>query len=142
MHPKMYMYKRLVDAKLFIDRHYATPIDLECIADTAYYSKYHFLRLFKKAFGKAPAQYLRDVRLQHAKQLLSTTDTTVTEACFAVGFDSVPSFTLLFKKQYGQSPKAYQRAQLEQQAQVAKQPFQFVPNCFAETYGWKERNSQ
>ena len=69
-HPKMYMYKRVVEAKLFIDRNYNEKIDLENISDKAHFSKYHFLRLFKATFGKSPHKYLTDVRLLNAKKLL------------------------------------------------------------------------
>lgn len=48
-HSKMYMYRRIVEAKLFIDQHYYEKINLNKIANQAYFSKYHFLRLFKEA---------------------------------------------------------------------------------------------
>ena len=69
-HNKMYVYKRIVDAKLFIDQNYTSALDLNQIAETAHYSKFHFLRLFKKCFGMSPNQYLQDLRLKKAKTLL------------------------------------------------------------------------
>lgn len=94
---KMYLYKRIVQAKLFIDNHYAENIDLSNIADEAYFSKFHFIRLFKDIYGKTPHHYLTQVRIDNAKLLLSK-NIPVTEVSFAVGFDSPTSFTAVFKK--------------------------------------------
>src|SRR5882762_9987631 len=87
-YPKVYLYRRIVQSKLFIDRHYAKKIDLNNIADEAAFSKFHFVRLFKQAYAKTPYQYLTSVRIDNAKQLLKT-NTAVTEVCFAVGFESL-----------------------------------------------------
>ena len=57
VHPKMYLYRRIVEAKLFIDKNYHQKIDLNTISDQACFSKYHFLRLFKKAYGNVPRYY-------------------------------------------------------------------------------------
>ncbi|MCG8575395.1 MAG: AraC family transcriptional regulator [Flavobacteriales bacterium] len=137
IHPKMYLYKRIVEAKLFIDRNYAQKIELENISSEASFSKYHFLRLFKQAYGKSPHQYLTEVRISAAKRLLEKGD-AVGDVCYAVGFDSIPSFTRLFKKQMGISPKQFSLAQQKTAEQKAKQPFQFIPNCFAESNGWNK----
>ena len=137
MYPKMYMYKRIVEAKLFIDQNYAQAIDLDKIADSAHYSKYHFLRLFKQAFGKSPHQYLKDVRLDQAKLRLKS-NLSITAVCFEVGFDSVSSFSLLFKKHTGLSPKKFRQKAQNQKEVMTKSPFQFIPNCFAESYHWKK----
>ncbi|MDQ4141840.1 MAG: AraC family transcriptional regulator [Bacteroidota bacterium] len=48
------MYRRLVQAKLFMDQHYAQNLNLNAIADEAYISKYYFIRLFKKLTAKRP----------------------------------------------------------------------------------------
>jgi len=141
MHPKMYMYKRVVEAKLFIDRNYAQKIELDKIAHHAHFSKYHFLRLFKNAFGMSPNQYLTTVRLSSAKKQLAG-NKPVTEVCFAVGFSSVSSFTHLFKKHVGKSPKEFQIIERTKLEQIKEKPFSYVPNCFAESYGWKKSNSR
>lgn len=133
----MYMYKRVVEAKLYIDQYYAEKIDLDQISDQAHFSKYHFLRLFKNAFGKSPHKYLTEVRLSHAVRLLKEGE-TIRDVCFKVGFESVPSFITLFKKHQGVTPNEF--AKNIQQLAEAKQkiPFAFVPSCFADTYGWKQ----
>src|SRR5690242_1403677 len=105
-YPKVYLYKRVVQATLFIDSHYPEAIDLDNISDEAYFSKFHFIRIFKKIYGKTPHQYLTTVRIENAMQLLRM-NTPVTETCFAVGFESMSSFSGLFKRLVGVSPSTY-----------------------------------
>lgn len=134
---KLYLYRRIVQAKLFIDRHYTESIDLRQIADEAYFSKFHFIRLFKLAYGKTPHNYLTQVRLDQAKLLLANGE-PVTQVCFSVGFDSSTSFAALFKKHVDMAPSVYQAKQLQRKALFKQNPLYAVPNCFAETYGWKK----
>lgn len=134
-HPKIYLYKRIVQAKLYIDRHYDQPIDLDNIADEACFSKFHFIRLFKTAYGKTPHHYLTQQRVDKAKQLLQE-NIPVATVCFAVGFSSVSSFTGLFKKNTGRTPAAYQQAKLQRIKNIAVRPLHFVPSCFAAQNGW------
>src|SRR5438045_5910717 len=107
-YPKIYLYKRIVQAKLFIDAHFSENIDLSNIADEAYFSKFHFIRLFKTIYGKTPHQYLTKVRLENALIFLQK-GMPVTNTCFAVGFDSVSSFAGLFKRYTKLSPSTYQQ---------------------------------
>ncbi|MFN2440773.1 MAG: helix-turn-helix transcriptional regulator, partial [Chitinophagaceae bacterium] len=53
-YPKIYLYRRIVRAKLFIDDNYSENIDLDNIADEACFSKFHFARQFKKIYSKTP----------------------------------------------------------------------------------------
>ena len=127
--PKLDLYRRIVQAKLFIDSNYAERIDAGEIADEACYSKFHFIRTFKSIYGWTPHQYLTHVRIERAKELLEQ-ELSVTEACFAVGFDSLGSFTSLFKRRAGVTPSEYQRQQLERKAEISKEPLRFIPGCF------------
>jgi AraC-like DNA-binding protein len=129
--PKLYLYRRIVQAKLFIDYNYAENIDAGDIADEACYSKFHFIRTFKNIYGKTPHQHLTHVRIEKAKALLEA-ETSVTEACFAVGFDSLGSFTTLFKRRAGMTPSKYRREKLERKQQMLEKPLNFVPGCFVE----------
>jgi len=126
-----------VKAKLFIDAHFSSPIDLNAIADEACFSKFHFVRLFKSMYGRTPHQYLTDVRVKYAKEMLAHGQ-TVAATCFGVGFDSISSFTGLFRRRTGSTPAAYQRQVIERSEQIAARPLEFVPNCFIEKRGWTE----
>jgi AraC-like DNA-binding protein len=139
-YPNAYVYRRIVQAKLFIDHHYAETIDLDNISDEAYFSKFHFIRLFKKAYEKTPHQYLISVRIEHAKLLLQQ-QKLVSEVCFEVGFSSISSFTGLFKKIVGQTPSDYSNEQKQRQQDIQQKPLGYVPGCWAEMKGWKEKSN-
>lgn len=136
--PKIYLYKRIVQAKLFIDSHYAQKIDLGNISEEAYFSKFHFIRLFKSIYGKTPHQYLIQVRVENAKRFLRL-GYSVSEACFQVGFESLTSFTGLFKKCGGNTPSEYQRQYKMREELIRAKPLSFIPNCFAEQKGWAKK---
>ena len=133
-YPKGYLYKRIVQAKLFIDKNYAGNVDLDNIADEAAFSKFHFTRLFKKIYGKTPHQYLTVVRIEKAILLLRANQ-PVSEVCDAVGFESLSSFSGLFKRIVGTSPSVFLAQQQQIKIQVLKTPFKFVPGCYIHQYG-------
>lgn len=128
--PEFDLYRRIVQAKLFIDSNYAERINAGEIANEACYSKFHFIRTFKSIYGKTPHQYLTAVRVDQAKDMLQD-GRSVTEACFAVGFDSLGSFTGLFKRRTGLTPSEYQRQKLARKTQMQEEPLRFIPSCFA-----------
>ncbi|MEN7551657.1 AraC family transcriptional regulator [Rapidithrix thailandica] len=133
----VYLYRRIVQAKLFIDKHYAGSIEVDNIADEAYFSKFHFIRLFKKIYGKTPHQYLTSVRIEKAMELLQA-NKPVSEVCYLVGFESLSSFSGLFKRIVGKAPSAYLREQQQRKKQISQTPLKFVPGCFAYQNGWLE----
>lgn len=139
-YPKVYLYQRIVQAKLFIDSNYADKIDLDNISDEAYFSKFHFIRLFRNIYGKTPHQYLTFVRIEKATQLLRT-DKPVSEVCYAVGFESLSSFGSLFKRIVGVSPSAFLEDQQQMKKQILKTPLNFVPGCFVFKNGWAENSN-
>jgi AraC-like DNA-binding protein len=135
---KMYLYMRIVQAKLFIDDHYFENIDLSNIADEACFSKFHFIRLFKTIYGKTPHHYLTQVRIEKAKLLLSK-GLPISDTSISVGFDSSTSFAALFKKYSGVSPSVFQSRELSKKSIINANPFQVIPNCFAQTHGWTKK---
>ena len=132
---KIYLYQRIVRAKLFIDSCYADNINLDNISDQAHFSKFHFIRLFKSIYGKTPKHYLVKIRMVNA-QILLAKGHSVLETCALVGFDSPTSFTGAFKKIVGQVPSKFQKEQIMKQDAIRATPLLFVPNCFAESHGW------
>jgi AraC-like DNA-binding protein len=89
----------------------------------------HFSREFRRTFGESPHQYLLTRRLERAASLLRTTDWSVADICFAVGLQSVGSFTTSFGRMFGASPTAY-RARFPSAAALA-----LVPGCYVRLYG-------
>lgn len=133
-YPGTYLYKRIVQAKLFIDEQFHLPIGLDNIAGEACFSKFHFIRLFKNSYGKTPHQYLSFVRIEKAKHFLQQ-GMSVTDACFSAGFNSITSFTALFKRHTDMRPSGYRQMFLARRQQVNTVPLQFIPGCFARQYG-------
>ena len=138
--PKIYLYRRIVQAKIFIDNNFAGNINLDAIAEEAFFSKFHFIRLFKMAYGKTPHQYLTQQRIENAKLLLQN-NTSITDTCFAVGFESLTSFAGLFKRSTGTTPSQYQQQQTARKAAISKTPLKFIPHCFAQHNGWTENRN-
>ena len=132
---KIYLYKRVVQAKLFIDKHFADNIDLNNIADQAHFSKFHFIRLFKSIYGLTPNSYLIKTRIDKAKTLLENGH-SILETGLMIGLESPTSFAGMFKKLEGISPSAYQKNALMRRQLISENPLQFIPNCFAETHGF------
>lgn len=139
MYPGMYLYKRVVQAKLYIDSHYNEPIDLDDIADEALFSKFHFIRLFRSVYCQTPHQYRIHLRIEKARDLLGAGE-TVSHACFAVGFESIGSFTTLFKRRTGFNPSIYRKQMMERAEAVKRQQLIFIPACFASQKGWENSN--
>lgn len=129
--PKIHLYRRIVQAKLFIDRNYEENINAGDIADEACYSKFHFLRTFKGIYGRTPHQYLIHVRVEAAKKLLAR-GVSVTEACMTVGFESMGSFTALFKRRIGVTASEFRREQIARNQKMREHPLTFIPGCVVE----------
>jgi len=101
----------IIGVKNYIDNNYNTDLNLDFLSHTKFISKYHLLRLFKRYYGLTPRQYLIDKRIEKSKEHLKD-HMSVTETCFAVGFESLGSFSSLFKSRTGKSPSQYQKEQL------------------------------
>jgi AraC-like DNA-binding protein len=137
-YPKVYLYRRIVQAKLFIDSNYASNIDIDNISDEAFFSKFHFIRLFKKIYGKTPYQYLTFVRIEKAMLLLQENN-PVSEVCYSVGFESLSSFSGLFKRIVGLTPSTFFAQHKLKKAEILNTPLKFVPGCFAYQFGWSKK---
>ena len=114
------------------DRHYAEPLDLGALAGIAGLSKFHFQRLFKATYGRTPAAYVSERRIERAQDLLRATNLTVTEVCHTVGFSSLGSFSSRFRELVGETPSEFQRRYAETGAP-------HIPGCFVFMWGLAER---
>jgi len=121
--------RHLLRAKDLADARYAEPLDVADMARAAGLSRAHFSREFRRAFGESPHAYLLTRRMERAAALLRTTDRSVAEICFAVGLQSVGSFTTSFGRTFGASPTAY-RAAFPPAADHAQ-----IPACLLRFYG-------
>lgn len=81
------------------------PFSLSDMADVAVMSPFHFNRTFRAFTGVPPCQFLGALRLAAARRLLITTNTTVTDVCFSVGYNSLGTFSRRFTALLGLSPR-------------------------------------
>lgn len=88
---------------------YSEELSLSEIAESAILSRFHFCRIFKDATGVSPVRFLSAVRIYHAKRMLATTSMNVTDISFAVGYNSLGSFTNHFTDSVGVSPGRFRR---------------------------------
>ncbi|HET7280082.1 MAG TPA: helix-turn-helix transcriptional regulator [Dermatophilaceae bacterium] len=114
------------------DRDYAEPLLLDQLAAEAGLSKFHFLRLFRAAYGVTPGEYVSQRRVERAQDLLRATNLTVTEVCHAVGFTSLGSFSARFRALVGESPSAFQQ-------RWAATGAPHIPGCYVFMWGLAER---
>lgn len=91
------------------------PLSLQDMSRVAFISQFHFNRVFRLVTGIPPHQFLYALRLEFAKRLLLTTDESVTDICFDVGYNSLGTFTRRFTGLVGTSPNRF-RALMESAA--------------------------
>lgn len=90
-----------------MDREYARPLDVESLARGVHLSSGHLSRQFKLAYGESPYSYLMTRRIERAMTLLRRGDLSVTEVCFAVGCQSLGTFSTRFTELVGVPPSVY-----------------------------------
>ncbi|HJW17238.1 MAG TPA: AraC family transcriptional regulator [Flavisolibacter sp.] len=98
----------VIGTRHYINNNFDRELNLNLLSRTRFTSKFHLLRLFKKYYGQTPKQYLTDKRIEKSKELLSN-GKSVSETCFAVGFECQSSFCTLFKHRVGLTPTEFQK---------------------------------
>lgn len=88
---------------------YSEPLSLTEIAESALLSRFYFARLFRDATGITPGRFLAAIRIHQAKRLLLSTSMNITDISFAVGYNSLGSFTNYFTTSVGVSPSRFRR---------------------------------
>ncbi len=88
-------------------REYAQPLDVEALARDVHMSSGHLSRQFRAAYGESPYSYLMTRRIERAMALLRRGDLSVTEICFAVGCQSLGTFSTRFTELVGVPPSVY-----------------------------------
>jgi AraC family L-rhamnose operon regulatory protein RhaS len=99
----------IADAVRYMDEHYIEPIRIEQVAALAFLSPDRFREVFAAVMGCTPRGYLRYLRLEHARTLLSTTDMSITDIAQQTGFGEVTYFIRVFRSMTGMTPSAYRR---------------------------------
>ena len=107
-------YRQIAAAKRYIDEHFHEPLQMSEVAGMLYLSTAYFSRLFKEKVGVTFSDYLASCRVERARQLLVTTDLSISEVARAIGYQEANSFSRLFKARTGRSPSDYRSFQLRE----------------------------
>ncbi|MEI6297184.1 MAG: helix-turn-helix transcriptional regulator [bacterium] len=84
--------------------------DTDALCKAMYMSRTQLFRRLKSLIRQAPAIYIKTIRLQKAKELLETTDFTVSEIAYKTGFQTISHFSKIYKKQYGILPSVFRQS--------------------------------
>lgn len=94
----------------YIRYHASEGITVGEAAKAAGMNRTYYSVAFAEKTGKAPSEFITEVRLEHAKRLLAETDASVTEVAYTTGYSSLYAFTRTFKKRFASTPTAYREA--------------------------------
>lgn len=101
--------QNLQHVKDYLDQHYQEKIPLDYLAGRFYINKFYLTRIFKEQFGISIHNYLLQIRITHAKQLLRFTDKTIETISTECGIEDANYFSRIFKKIEGISPGAFRK---------------------------------
>lgn len=105
---KTYIVEQIIN---YMDQHYSEKISLDQIAKNMYLSPFYISKIFKSEVGEAPINYLINVRMEKAKEILEKySDISIQKVAAEVGYEDAYHFSKLFKKHYGVSPSKYMKA--------------------------------
>jgi two-component system response regulator YesN len=97
----------ITKAKAFIEENYSKDISLDDVSRSVDISPYYFSKLFKEETGENFIEYLTNIRIERAKQLLQNKDISIKSICATSGYSDPNYFSRIFKKQVGVTPTEY-----------------------------------
>ena len=129
------LFRRLCRSRDFLAAGIEQRVRLADGAREACLSSYHYHRLFARAFGETPHEFVTRLRIDRAKMLLARERLPVTEVCLAVGFESLGSFSTRFHTLVGRPPSVYQREVRKLFPVPGLAIYRMAPNCFLSFWG-------
>ncbi len=100
---------KINNAVQFINEHFTDKITTVELAKLTHLSEGHFCNIFKEATGMTAKEYINEVRIKNAAELISSTNMTITEAAMYSGFSDSNYFTKMFKKIMGKTPSSIRK---------------------------------
>ena len=98
---------RIKQMLAYIHEHYAEPLTVSQIASASAISESECYRCFRKVLDASPIDYLLQYRIRAAAGLLSGSDMSISDICFATGFNSPSYFAKVFRQELLVSPRKY-----------------------------------
>lgn len=112
-HPEIRTYSSEAYAQVamkYLDANYSQKIKISDLANTIGIERSYLTHIFCETYQKSPQQYLMQIRMEKARELLLTTDLRVSEVAARVGYPDALAFSRTFKKEHGKSPSEYKAA--------------------------------
>jgi AraC-like DNA-binding protein len=102
-------FMRLAHARDFLAENFAANVPLKRAADEAFFSPFHFQRLYRKAFQESPHEFVTRMRMEAAMKMLRNEQISVSEICLEVGYESLGTFSSRFARMHGCAPTEFRR---------------------------------
>lgn len=99
----------IIKIQEWMQHHYGRDINMNTLAAMFGLNVRSFNRRFRQAAHKTPVEYLQEVRIHQARELLKRSNLSIAEIAFSVGYQDVSYFTGLFRRVHGVTPNAYRR---------------------------------
>ncbi len=129
------IFARLYRSREFLAGSLEQRVRLIDAAGEACLSPFHYHRMFVRAFGETPHDFLTRVRIDRAKQMLARDEHPITEICFAVGYESLGTFSSRFRAMTGRSPSEYRQGLRRIFPVPDLRPYRFIPACYLLSFG-------
>lgn len=101
--------KRVNLARAFLDAHVSNKVELVDVAGACHLSVRQLSALFKQQMGMSPVQYLQQVRMKHAANLLTQSNDSIQLVAESVGYNNLAAFSDRFKKHFGHAPSYFRQ---------------------------------
>lgn len=94
----------------YLQEHFKEDISLQTLSELTYLNKYYLVHAFKNYKGLSPMNYMIQLRIDEAKYLLETTNTSIAKIASQIGFSSQSYFSQTFRRMTGMTPNEYRKA--------------------------------
>ena len=101
--------RRIQNTIAYIDNNFTRDLSLSTLSDVACLSSFHLSRLFSSIVGKSITEYIQHKRIEYAKELIGSTDLSITCISLESGFNTISNFNRVFKQTVGCSPLSYRQ---------------------------------
>ncbi|MFR8340080.1 MAG: AraC family transcriptional regulator [Eisenbergiella massiliensis] len=108
--PSVKSSRECIKLKQYMEANYNQNITLDTLAQVSHLNKYYMVHAFTRQFGCSPMNYLMEVRIKASKELLASTDYSITEVAQSSGFSSQSYFAQCFLKHCHMTASAYRKA--------------------------------
>lgn len=100
------------DLVSYIHSHYNEDISLNLLAEKVYLTPSYISMMFKKRIGQNLSEYLINLRMEKAQEIILNSNKRICDICTEVGYSNVPYFSTLFKKYHGITPSSLRKHRL------------------------------